>query len=561
MLKRLLQDHTKLRPTIVPCADPYDCGRALTQQRIDLVVDDRADASATSSLRRLQAQLGLTWLDPFGFKSGYLLVMPTDRAAALGISSIVDLTTLKSGVRIAVPADSLRQAGIGPYDLLRRYDLRLRGDLQVVSEPEKRLATLFAGKVDVSVVRSDDGLISAVPITVLEDPLQFFPPSQATVVVRSTFLKKHPILQKIFMPLQGHLSQETMQQLSYEVQIEGRTPEIVADRFLRQVKLVSDRPTAVSRQPEILIAVDERDHFGVLAPLAVRAVREVFTGQPARLVATDAPVRDVVYGRARLALLGAERFFQDGGSSRFGVREERVEAVGVVGKRFLHIVRRRREAPAALSGRLGLPPRGSGSAKVTVALLESLNAEPTAFADINELLDQVVAGQLDAALFFLVPGVNDIVKRLADDQLTVHSLPRISVTLPPFVRPVRIPEATYAGQVEPVDTVAIQVVIAGPAPQAGKALRAGGPAGTLPSQNLPVSLEQAQKLAGFFSPAEAPDSSLPSIWIRQLQGALYGGGTRVGGAILDTLLSVFAVLFLLWMGALVLRRPRQQGDI
>lgn len=561
MLKRLLQDHTTLRPVIVACADTYDCLQALTQQRIDLVLDhdvsrQLANPATPPTISGLSAQLDLTWLASFRYDSGYALVMPTDRAVTLGISSIADLTTIKSGVRIAVPADYLRQARVGPYDLLRRYGLRLRDELQMISEPEKRLTALFAGKVDVSVIHRDSGLTRGVPITLLEDPLRFFPPAKAAIVVRSAFLQQHPALRNTFMPLQQHLSQEMVQQLSYNVQVEGWTPEIVADRFLRRAQLVSDRPTAVSRQPEILVAVDAHDRFGILAPLAVRAVREVFTGQPARLVPTHALVRDVIYGRAQLALLGAERFFQDGGTSRFGVREERIEAVGVVGKRYLHLVRRRNEALStpALAGSLGLPPRSSGSAQVTVALLESLNAEPAAFGNIDELLDRVVAKQLDAALFFLTPGVNNIAKRLADDQLEVRSLPPISATLPPFVRPVRIPKATYADQTEPIDTVGIQVVIAGPAPQAGKTLRAGGPAGALPSQSLPVTVAQAQKLAGFFSPPEAPDPSLPSIWMRELQGAPYGGRSQAGRAILDTALSVFAALFLLWTGFLVLRR-------
>ena len=559
LLRRLIEDHTRLRPAMLPCADTYDCLQALNQQRLDLVVDHDADGrfSSTSVVSATSSPLGLTRLDPFQFESGYLLVMPTDRAVALGISSIAELTTFKDGMRLAIPADYLRQARIGPYELMRRYGLRLRGDLQIISEPEKRLRTLFENQVDVSVIRSDAGLIGAVPITILEDPLGFFPPSHAAVIVRSAFLQTHPKLPETLMTLQTHLSQETIRQLSYEVQVEGRTPEIVAYRFLRKAQLISDRPTAISRQPEILIAVDPKDHFGIFAPLAVRAVREVYSERPARLVATETLVRDVVYGRARLALLGAERFFQARGASRFGLREERIEAVGVVGSRFLHIVRRRGEAAgaAALTGRLGLPPRGSGSAKVAVALLESLNAEPTVFTDINGLLDQVVSGRLDAALFFLVPGANEIAKRLAEDRLEIRSLPRISATLPPFVRPVRIPKETYAGQAEPIDSVAIQVVIAGPAPQTGKTLRSGGLAGTLPSQNPPVTTEQAQRLASFFLPAEAPDPSLPSIWIRELQGA-FDSGRQASWAVLDTILSVFAGLFLLWTGALALRWPR-----
>ncbi|ETX00794.1 MAG: hypothetical protein ETSY2_38425, partial [Candidatus Entotheonella gemina] len=168
MLKRLIEDHTQLRPVMVACADTYDCLQALTQQRLDLLVDHDVDGrsaatSAMSDTSPLPSQLGLTWLDPFGFESGYLLVMPTDRAVALGISRIADLTMLQDGIRMAIPADYLRQARIGPYDLLRRYGLRLRGDLQMINEPEMRLSALLTGKVDVSVIRSDDGFIGAVP--------------------------------------------------------------------------------------------------------------------------------------------------------------------------------------------------------------------------------------------------------------------------------------------------------------------------------------------------------------------------------------------------------------
>ncbi|WP_089722019.1 glycine betaine ABC transporter substrate-binding protein [Candidatus Entotheonella palauensis] len=299
MLKRMIEDHTQLRPTIVACADTYDCLQALAQKRLDLLVNHDVNgrfsaASAASDTDPLPPQLDLTWLDPFRFESGYLLVMPADRAVTLGITSIADLTKLQDGIRMAIPADYLRQARIGPYDLLRRYGLRLRGDLRIISEPEKRLSALFSGKVDVSVVRSDDGLIGAVPTIVLEDPLTFLPPSPAAVVARSTFLQAHPALPDLLRPLQKHLDQETVRQLSYQVQVEGWTPEIVAYRFLRKAELVSDRPTALSRQPEILIAVDTRDHFGVFAPLAVRAVREVYRGQPARLAVTGTLVRDVV---------------------------------------------------------------------------------------------------------------------------------------------------------------------------------------------------------------------------------------------------------------------------
>ncbi|MDH3600626.1 MAG: hypothetical protein OEU26_13410 [Candidatus Tectomicrobia bacterium] len=566
--KQLIEDRTRLRVAIVPCGDTYDCGQAMMEQRIDLLIEysgsayvysGRAPATHSGTLddaRRLHTPAGFTWLDALGFESGYRLVMPTDRAVALGMTSIADLATFAEGVRMAAPTSYIRRPGDGLSALLHRHGLRLRGTVLVLDNAEERLRVLRNGQADVIVVRSTNGFLRNLSLTSLKDTLGFFPPYEAAVVARTSVLETHPPLSKTLALLHDQFSREVMQQLNFEVEVEGWTPAVVAHQFLRDTELITETRRAWSRKPEIVIAVDEADQFGPLTPEAIRAVRTVYPGYPVRLLPTSVPVREVANGRAKLALLGAERFFRGQGANRFSRRDDRIEAAAIVGTRFLHIARRRHEEPLTppLSGRVGVPLPGSGSARVAMGILE--DNMPDIFDVIEGLLDRVAKNDLDAALFFEVPGSSEVAKALADRQLVLRSLDAPPADLPPFLRPTRIPSETYVGQVEPVDTVSLQVVIAGAAPASHTGLQAGGPAGAMRSRRSPVAYEEANALGRALEMTEPPTPVLPSVWRRRAETSKYLYRSAQAQSVLDTLLSVAVILFLVWAVALAMHHPQ-----
>ncbi|MDH3602285.1 MAG: hypothetical protein OEU26_21945, partial [Candidatus Tectomicrobia bacterium] len=466
-----------------------------------------------------------------------------------------DLATLAEGIRIAAPASYIRQPGDGLSALLHRHGLRLRGTVLVLDNAEERFRALSNRQADVIVVRRTNGFLRNLSLTFLKDTLTFFPPYEAAVVARTSVLETHPSLVKTLAVLHSQFSQEGMQQLNFEVEVEGWTPEVVAHQFLRGAQLITETRRAWSRKPEIVIAVDEADQFGPLTTDAIRAVRTVYPGYPVRLLPTAVPVREVANGWAKLALLGAQRFFRSLGANRFSLRDDRIEAAAIVGTRFLHIARRRREEPLTppLSGRVGVPLPGSDSTRVAMSLLGG--KAPSIFDVIDGLLDRVAKNELDAALFFEIPGSSEVAKALADRQLALRSLTVPVADLPLFLSPARIPSETYLGQFEPVDTVSLQVVIAGAAPLSHTGLQAGGPAGAMRSRRSPVTFEEANALGRALAITEPPTPVLPSVWRRRAETSRYLYRSALGQSVLDTLLSIAIILFVVWAASLAIHRP------
>jgi hypothetical protein len=121
----------------------------------------------------------------------------------------------------------------------------------------------------------------------------------------------------------------------------------------------------------------------------------------------------------------------------------------------------------------------------------------------------------------------------------------------PYLKPTRIPARSYPGQEAPVETLGSQVVIAGPAPQAGGAARVGGPAAALRTAGLPLSRAEVDALVAATELRELPDPVLPSPW------SLGATGERTADRgfreALDTGLNVAVWAFLGWLLVLLLR--------
>jgi osmoprotectant transport system substrate-binding protein len=568
MLRQLIEERTDLAARVVECGDTYGCGQALRGGTIGLMAQYTGTGLAYAGfptgtvagesleeVRRQYGPMGYRWLDPLGFDNGFLLVMPTHKAKALGVETIAHLARLEDGIRIAAPAYYQRRPVDGLFSLLRRYGLRLRGKLRTIDDPAERVGQFLADRADVAVMRNTDGILRNLAVTRLEDVLHFFPPYVAAIIIRKDVIEDHPELRDTLALLTGRITTRQMQQLNFRVDVEGWTPETVAREFLEADKLLVGERRSRQRRPEILVAVDEGEYFKGLMALVLRVVREVFPDYTVRLKASDKPAAALASGQARLAVLGAEGFFHDRGGERFASRDDRIEAVAVLGNRPLHIVRRANEGRVRdpLSGRVGVPSRELG--RVPMAVLEASGKQAATTATVDALLTQVVRGDLDGALVPATAGDPRLAQALSGERLVLHPLPTLPpTTLPPFLRPAVIPAGTYAGQDEPLETLATQFVLADAAPPATEGLRAGGPAAALNVQAAHLSLEEANEFVRVLGDSEPPDPVLPSVWLRRLVDRGEGRGGIAGAALRDTLLNVLAILFLGWLSVLVVRR-------
>ncbi len=569
MVRQMIESNTNVRVHMVDCRDWVDCAGLMVAGQVDVIVDysgtgylfRRHHASSPEGtfdqVRKLYQPLGLQWLGPFGFNNTFLLVVSNDKARTLALKSIADLSKIKGGVKITAPSSYVRRPVDGLPGLLRHYGLNMRGEALLIEDPFDRLLALHEGRADVAIVSTTDGALRDVSFTSLEDTLHFYPKYEAAVVTRTDVTESHPQLLEILDQLTGKVSKNIIQDLNYQVEIEGLNPELAAHRFLRESKFVVREPLSQSRKLELIIAMDEPERLGGLTTFAVRVVREVFPDHHVVLQQAEDAVEAVGQGKARLALVGADRLIPVKKGQLFGDRDNRIEAVAVLETGYLHILRRRNEGSVkdALAGKLGVPHRGSERAQLTVEILSEVQKKPVVYAGTTELVEQVKTKELDAALIFHVLGDGTMQEALADEQLVLHALPPGLDHLPPYFTPVRIPSGTYPGQTEVVDTVGIQIVIAGPSPITSPGPLGGGPGAALLTRNPPISIEQANALAQAIGNMEPPDPILPSVWLRSV---VQGPGTSeatTGHELLDTGLNIAILVFLGWLGVMLIRRP------
>ena len=90
-----------------------------------------------------------------------------------------------------------------------------------------------------AVVYTTDGLNRKVGLKVLEDDKSFFPDYNGMFVVRGDLLEQYPELEGILEQLSGAISTEDMAEMTYQVDVQGRTVDDVAREFLVSRGLLS----------------------------------------------------------------------------------------------------------------------------------------------------------------------------------------------------------------------------------------------------------------------------------------------------------------------------------
>jgi hypothetical protein len=271
------------------------------------------------------------------------------------------------------------------------------------------------------------------------------------------------------------------------------------------------------------------------------------------------PVRQVAHGASRLSLMGAERFFWVNKKGAL-VRQEKVEAAAVVGTRLVHLVRRAGDAPRdGMSGKLGAPLASSGAGMVADAVVDGRAL--TLRAPTDQLMAEVKAGRLDAALVVATPGDPALARALGGGGLVLAPLegwwtPTRGARYP-FLRPARIPANTYKGQSAPLESLGSQVVLAGASKRIQSITTGAGPAAALPYTGVPLSRQEVGRLAEATGIPAVPDPALPSAW--NTDPSERGEDDTLFKELLGTLLNLLAIAFLIWV--VLLARPDKPRPI
>jgi hypothetical protein len=438
-----------------------------------------------------------------------------------------------------------------------------------VTDKEEIYQTLLDGNVDVAEVFTTDGYIDDYGLALLEDDLSFFPIYEPAPLVRKEALEAFPGLEQVFDQLAGAISASEMRHMNQLVDTQGQTYQSVAQNFLVEKGLIAAGETQPVAEAEPLrLAVGPLAELGESALRAVRAAREVFPERDIQVVREAEPLQAVVAGRARLAVAGADEFFTLT-DQPFPAVEDRVEALGVIKYRFGHLITKFGNSASQIGDleRIGVGPENGTSHHSARLILSGLGLENQIELVINDNIDamfqQLEQDEVDALFVMATVSHAKVLAVMNRGEFRLLPLSEWkegnSMLRFPFLRLAQIPAGSYEGQPDPIETISVQVVLAGPAPVANGNVGESGPGyipGVVQSLPLPVPPSVTLKLTEALGSGERVDPKVPTSAALAPQRPAPPPPINVAPTV--SLTNLLAILFIGFMLYLFVREERQR---
>lgn len=182
-----------------------------------------------------QKQFNLTWLEYSQANDGQGLVIRTEVAKNLNITTISDLQKY---------ADQLRFASQGEFD--QRED-GIPGLTKTYGEFNWKSSKVYDNSLKYTVLENDEAdvtpayttegqLVNTDKFTLLVDDKQFWPPYNLAPVIRNQLLEQYPDLEEILNRISEQLDTETITKLNAKVDVDGEEYKDVAKEFYEKIK-------------------------------------------------------------------------------------------------------------------------------------------------------------------------------------------------------------------------------------------------------------------------------------------------------------------------------------
>ncbi|GIN15343.1 glycine betaine/carnitine/choline-binding protein OpuCC [Shouchella clausii] len=188
--------------------------------------------------REFSERFDQTWFDSYGFENTYALSVTEAFADEHGIETISDLEAFAPELRFGVDNSWVNRKGDGYQGFQESYFAFgnvFPMNVGLVYEANA------SGHMDVVLAYSSDGRIQEYNLKVLEDDRRFFPPYDASPVVRNEVLEQYPELSPLLERLTGTITTEKMQELNYMADVELKNPRLVAQTFLEENNYFKDK--------------------------------------------------------------------------------------------------------------------------------------------------------------------------------------------------------------------------------------------------------------------------------------------------------------------------------
>lgn len=205
------------------------------------ITDKFASAEdAYKKLKEVDGAKGIVWLNMSSVNNTYAFAMNRDDAQKRGIVTMSDFAkAVKGGAKITFASNAefyARPDGLPGWQAAYGFEF----DRDNVKRMDTGLTynALKDHLVDSAVVFATDGRIPAFNFVVLKDDKNYAPPYNLTPVVRKEVLDKNPRLADALNSVSAKLNDDTMAKLNASVDVDKKTPEEVAEGFLKANGLI-----------------------------------------------------------------------------------------------------------------------------------------------------------------------------------------------------------------------------------------------------------------------------------------------------------------------------------
>jgi osmoprotectant transport system substrate-binding protein len=174
-------------------------------------------------------QFNLEVMESLGFENTFAMIIRGEDASRYNIKTLSEAAKYTPQWRGGFGYEFIEREDGFP-GLSKTYGLRFAKSPRIM-DLGLIYRAILQKQVDMINGNSTDGQISRLGLVVLKDDKQYFPPYQATPIVRRETLQKYPEVRKAIAQLGGRISADEMRQLNYLVEGELRDIKEVVSEF------------------------------------------------------------------------------------------------------------------------------------------------------------------------------------------------------------------------------------------------------------------------------------------------------------------------------------------
>ncbi|CDN43533.1 Glycine betaine/carnitine/choline-binding protein OpuCC [Paenibacillus sp. P22] len=252
MYKALIERSTDLQVKVIPdlAASPLVFS-ALDRGDIDLATlysgeifnnhfpveptKDRAEVLRQAK-EGFDKYFGFDWMDPLGFENTYAFTVRREVAEQKGYKKISDIKPDAASMRFGVDTSWLERVSDGYPAFQKAYGISFAKSYPM--ELSLVYSAVKNKQVDIVLAYSTDARLKAFDLATLADDKHFFPPYDASAVMRKDMEARHPEIKQAIAPLFGTMDRDTMVSLNYQVDIEKKSEREVALAYLKEKGLI-----------------------------------------------------------------------------------------------------------------------------------------------------------------------------------------------------------------------------------------------------------------------------------------------------------------------------------